>query len=431
MKTEIKNNQHKNFKIGSKKIIFLAGFGLLGLAGFLGIKIIQNSSFHTILFFPTAREITRGMPVTYWGAKIGEVIGFEPEPKGVGVGIKIWPADRLIPRDSLFKILRIEGEKSIDIQPRNPLPPQAKRMSPKSSNCDPQIILCNTKKISSITRLLWGNLIYSLNSIQDINSGVQSVETNVSDVSSNVKEMKTTVQALGQLGQEAQGLLRSDKLDKTLTKLDATLTSVQNAADNINLAAEKAGKLSDQATGLIGSVRQTKTVDQLNSTLASVGGAANQVQVFMSINKNNLINTLTSIEKLSDQVTLTVQKLEPLAEQIQQKKLLENLEIISNNAAQLTTNLNQVSSRLNDPQSALQLQQIMDSARSLIENLNKITSDIDQLTGNPSLRQDILRLIQGLSNLLSSTQLLQQQVAYGKVLNQVALERDPPKISQP
>jgi phospholipid/cholesterol/gamma-HCH transport system substrate-binding protein len=73
----------------------------------------------------------------------------------------------------------------------------------------------------------------------------------------------------------------------------------------------------------------------------------------------------------------------------------------------------------------------MDSAQSLLNNLNKITSDVDQLTGNPSLRQDILRLIQGLTNLLSSTQLLQQQVAYGKVLSQVAMERDRSRQIQP
>ena len=73
----------------------------------------------------------------------------------------------------------------------------------------------------------------------------------------------------------------------------------------------------------------------------------------------------------------------------------------------------------------------MDSAQSLLNNLNKITSDVDELTGNPSLRRDILRLIQGLTNLLSSTQLLQQQVAYDKVLNQVAMERDRPKPLQP
>lgn len=428
---ESENNRNNRLKSKRKKLFFLLGLGLLGGAGFLGLQMIRGQSFHTILFFPSARGITRGMPVTYWGAKIGEVMGFEPEPKGVAVEIKIWPADRLIPRDSLFKLSRVEGENSLDIQPRSPLPAEVDKMNPKSPNCDPKIIFCNTKRISSISRLYWGNLVYSLNSIQDINSGVQSMETNVGEVTSNVREMKGTVQELGQLGQEVQGLLKMDKINKTLNKLDKTLTSVEQAANNISLVAQKAGKLSDQGTGLLETVRQTQTIDRLNTTLGSVGSAADQVQVFMKLNQNNLKNTLISIEQLSKQVTLTVRKLDPLSEQIQAKNLLENLEIISRNAAQLTTNLNEVSTQLKDPRSHLQIQQIMDSAQSLLNNLNKITSDVDELTGNPSLRRDILRLIQGLTNLLSSTQLLQQQVAYGKVLNQVAMESDRPKPLQP
>ena len=425
------NNRNNRLKSKRKKLFFLLGLGLLGGAGFLGLQMIRGQSFHTILFFPSARGITRGMPVTYWGAKVGEVMGFEPEPKGVAVDIKIWPADRLIPRDSLFKLSRVEGENTIDIQPRSSLPPEADKMTPKSPNCDPTIIFCNTKRISSISRLYWGNLVYSLNSIQDINSGVQSLETNVNEISSDVRDMKDVLQSLEELKHEAKQLVRQGTINKTLRKLDSTLTSVEKAANNISVVAQKAGNLSDQGTGLIETVRQTKTIDHLNSTLVSVEGAADQVQVFMKINQHNLRNTLISIEELSKHVTLTVRKLAPLSEQIEEKNLLENLEIISRNAAQLTTNLNEVSTQLKDSRSHLQIQQIMDSAQSLLNNLNKITSDVDELTGNPSLRRDILRLIQGLTNLLSSTQLLQQQVAYDKVLNQVAMERDRPKPLQP
>jgi phospholipid/cholesterol/gamma-HCH transport system substrate-binding protein len=425
------NNEGTRSRGGRRKAIAWAGLGLLGLIGFLGLRTLQSQSFYTILLFPDARGITRGMPVTYWGAKVGQVIGLEPEPNGVAVAVEIWPANRLIPRNSDFKLTRIEGEKAIDIQPRHSLPPEAKRMTPKSPQCDPKVLLCHNKQLSNLSRLSWRNVVYSLNSVQDINAEVQSIETDVNEVTSNVKEMKTTVKALGQLGQEVQGLLTTDKLNSTLTKLDTTLTSVQQAADNISAVAQKAGRLSDQATGLVENARQTKTIEHLNSSLVAVGGAADQVQVFMAVNRNNLMNTLASIDQLSRQVTQTVRRLDPLAERIQQSKMLDNLETISSNTAQLTTNLNQVSARLNDAQSFSQLQHILDAARSLLDNLNKITSDIDELTGNPRLRGDILRLIQGLSNLLSSTQLLQQQVAYGKVLSQVAAEGDRPKPLQP
>ena len=67
----------------------------------------------------------------------------------------------------------------------------------------------------------------------------------------------------------------------------------------------------------------------------------------------------------------------------------------------------------------LKIQQILDSARTLFENLNKVTSDVDELTGNPKFRRDLLRIIQGLSGLLSSTQLLQEQVEYDHKLTQI------------
>lgn len=68
------------------------------------------------------------------------------------------------------------------------------------------------------------------------------------------------------------------------------------------------------------------------------------------------------------------------------------------------------------------IQQLLDSARAAFENLQKLTSDLDEITGNPQLRQDLIRLIQGLSNLVSSTQQLQQEALYGQTLTQVAAE---------
>jgi len=64
------NNRNTSFRSKRKKLVFLLGLGFLGGAAFLGLQMIRGHSFHTILFFPSARGITRGMPVTYWGAKV-------------------------------------------------------------------------------------------------------------------------------------------------------------------------------------------------------------------------------------------------------------------------------------------------------------------------------------------------------------------------
>jgi phospholipid/cholesterol/gamma-HCH transport system substrate-binding protein len=65
---------------------------------------------------------------------------------------------------------------------------------------------------------------------------------------------------------------------------------------------------------------------------------------------------------------------------------------------------------------------LLESARSARQNLNKITSDIDQITGDPVLRQELIRLIQGLSNLVSSTEHLQKQLQYAQHLNKMSAD---------
>ncbi len=68
------------------------------------------------------------------------------------------------------------------------------------------------------------------------------------------------------------------------------------------------------------------------------------------------------------------------------------------------------------------LQQLLDSSRAAFANLQKITSDVDEITGNPQLRQEIIRLIQGLSRLVSSSEQLQQEFAQGQAMTRMAAQ---------
>ena len=65
------------------------------------------------------------------------------------------------------------------------------------------------------------------------------------------------------------------------------------------------------------------------------------------------------------------------------------------------------------------LQQTLDSARVTFQNAQKITSDLDELTGDPSFRDSIRELIEGLSGLVSSTQQVEQQVQVANTLDSV------------
>lgn len=140
------------------------------------------------------------------------------------------------------------------------------------------------------------------------------------------------------------------------------------------------------------------------------------------MNQDQIADTLASIRRTSEQMQATVKSLDPVLKEVNQGQLIKNLETISANAAELTLNLRNFSTNLNDPSTIVLLQQLLDSARSSFENIQKITSDLDQLTGDPQFRRDLMRMIQGLSHLVSSTQDLQQQVQYSQVLNQVAVE---------
>jgi len=106
--------------------------------------------------------------------------------------------------------------------------------------------------------------------------------------------------------------------------------------------------------------------------------------------------------------------------------LLENLETLSANAAEASTNLRDVTKTLNDPNNLLVLQQTLDSARVTFENTQKITSDLDELTGNPQFRQNLEQLVNGLSGLVSSTEQVEQQVKFAATLDSVKASIDKP-----
>ena len=207
---------------------------------------------------------------------------------------------------------------------------------------------------------------------------------------------------------ELNELLIDAEESGNLGEFKTTLTSINRAANEIS--------------SLLVEVRQKDSVNNLNATLASVGGASEEIRVFLVNNETNLAKTLDSITRTSDQLRLTTKSITPIIKRVEQGELLDNLEALSANTVKLTANLADFSSNLDDPQNILLLEQTLNSARASFENIQKITSDVDELTGNPQFRQDLQNLIQGLSNLTSSTQLLEQQIGYDRDLKRIASE---------
>ncbi|MGA9377369.1 MAG: hypothetical protein WBV73_01090, partial [Phormidium sp.] len=122
------------------------------------------------------------------------------------------------------------------------------------------------------------------------------------------------------------------------------------------------------------------------------------------------------LKETSDDLRVSVRKLGPSIDRISQGQLIQNLETLSANAVEASANLRKVSNSLNDPTVILSLQQTLDSARVTFQNAQKITSDLDELIGDPKIRQNLRNLINGLSGLVSSTQQLEQQVEVAQFL---------------
>ena len=356
-------------------------------------------SYKATFLFPNAGGMTEGTRVAYRGVAVGQVLNIEPETGGVAIEVEIWPADRLIPTNSRIEATQagLVGETSIDITPLQPLPPEGVTAKPLDPDCEPTVIICNGSRLEGEGRLDVNALIRSLLQISN--------RLNDPEVTTSIRSV---VQNINRATDSASDVFEQVRQSGSIKNLNSTLASLDQAAD----------ELSD----LLASVRQREGLKTLDSTLVSLGEAADQINVFMAVNQDRVATTINSIGQTSDQLRVTVSKLDPAIEQIAQGELIPNLEAMSANAVDLTANLRDFSTNLNDPDTVVMLQQLLDSARSVFENINKITSDVDELTGNPEFRKDLEKLIQGLSNLVSSTQKLQQQVEYAQRLSEMAAE---------
>lgn len=395
-------------------LMILVSLGLLGwLVLWLSNFSFGGSSYKATILFPNSGGMTPGTRVSYRGVRVGRVLSINPEPEGVAIEVEISPPDLLIPSNSFIEAIQsgLVGETSIDITPLQPLSPEGVKAKPLDPDCDKAIIICNGSRLKGEGKLDVNSLIRSLLKISNVLGNPEFIGT----MRTIALKTSDALGSINELSRQSSDFLKDAKKNNSVGNLNSTLKSVDKLANNLS-------GFSNEASALLGNVRQRDTLDKLDSTLASVGEAADQIRVFMAVNQDNIADTLTSLGRTSDQLRVTVKRLEPVIGQVEQGQLLTNLEKMSANAVQLTESLRDLSTNLNDPKTILLLQQILDSARSSFENIQKITSDLDELTGNPQLRNDLLRLIQGLSSLVSSTGDLQQQVQYAQILNQLAAE---------
>jgi phospholipid/cholesterol/gamma-HCH transport system substrate-binding protein len=239
--------------------------------------------------------------------------------------------------------------------------------------------------------------------------------------------------------------------EKFYKNVNRTLETSANAAANIaDLTKDlqglsktfkgQIGVFSDTAATLQRSTVQltattTKTANQLGETSKDFSTTAKQASRLLTnldnlitTNRSSLVGTLNSMTETSNQLRQTITSLSPAINRLTQGKLLNNLETLSANAAEASANLKDASKTLNDPKNIVLLQQTLDAARATFENTQKITADLDELTGDPKFRQNMLRLVNGLSKLVSSSKDIQEKTKVAVTLDSLKADANRPKV---
>ena len=437
---------------GSVGFLILVGIGLFGgLVLWLRGVQIGNRSYKFAVEFSSAQGMQIGTPVRYRGVAVGKITALKPGSNGVDVMLEIAPGTLVIPRDVEIAANKsgLIGESSIDITPNSILPESLLTANPMSAECPPEIICQNSRLkgqagvsldelIRSTVRLanlytdpvLFNNIKSISENTANTAKGAAKLTENLSNLTLTAKsEIKTLSQSvkgeMGSLNQSVKGELGS--LNQSLKGEVGILSqSVRGEIGSLNESAK--GELSAVSTD-IRKVTTTAENSAKEVTAAAITSAnsvtqaanqitltANQLNSLVATNRASLVSTLNNINQASQELRVTVSSLSPTINRINQGQLLNNLEALSANAAQASANLRDLSNNLNNPTSLQLLQQTLNSARATLQNVQKITSDVDEITGNPAVRNNIRRLIEGLGNLLGSTEQLRQQVKVAETL---------------
>lgn len=378
----------RTIREGSVGLLILLGLGLFaGLILWLRGISLGARSYKVFIEFANIAGMQTGAPIRYRGVTVGKVTQTRPGPNGVVVEAEISPADLVMPRGLIIEANQsgLLSSTAIDITPMKQLQ-VAVDAKPLDPNCNEQLIVCNKSRLQ------------------------------------------------GQIGVSVDELLRAS-LKFTNAYSDARFIANVNAlAKNSAEAAAEATKLVREFNSVTRAVNQqipalSGAARSVSQTADRFGLTANQLNSLITTNRTTLVDTLNNINQLTLQLQGTVSGLSPVLNRVQQGELLRNLELLSANAAAASTNLRDASQALNSPSNLLVLQQTLDSARATFQNAQKITADLDELTGDPTFRNNLRNLVNGLSGLVSSTQQLQQQAQFAQVLTPLAATANNPTQS--
>lgn len=446
----------RTMREGSVGLLLLLGIGLFaGLLLWLQGIYFGRRDYQFTVTFKNAGGMQIGTPVRYRGVTVGRVVEIDPKINGVDVLVEITQPDLVIPRDVRIEAQQsgLIGENSINIIPnQEEVTATLPRIEPFDPNCkEKQLIVCNNARLegqtgASIDQLInaavkFTNIYTDPQFFNNINSALSNTSKAAEGVVTLTRDLSGLTQSvrqnLGTISNASNSISRTvdkfgvtaDKLSVTADKLNVTADRVGVTADKVSnqfgVTANRIGRTADQITATTNQLgssftqtagRVNRTLDEFRSTTNQVNGLVSNLNGLITNNQGALVASLNNLKETSDDLRVAVRKLGPSIDRISQGQLIQNLETLSANAAEASANLRKVSNSLSDPTIILSLQQTLDSARVTFQNAQKITSDLDELIGDPKIRQNLRNLINGLSGLVSSTEQLEQQVEVAQFL---------------
>lgn len=391
----------RTLREGSVGLLLLTGLGAFFiLFMWLNRVTASRNSYKAIVEFANAGGMQKGAPVRYRGVKVGTISRIEPTANAIEVEIEIAQADLIMPRNVLVEANQsgLISESIIDITPKASLPNDIKIAKPLDKNCDRSLIVCHESRLKGQIGISLDELIRSTTELATIYNNpefYQRVNKLLETSAEAARGVATLSRDFGTLSRSFQGQIGT---------FTSTANSIQNATNKLTAST-------------------TKTVDQLGVTAGQFSQTATQASKLLTeldnlvtTNRSTLVSALNNITEISNQLRTTVSSLSPAISRLSNGELIKNLEALSANAAQASANLKDATQALNDPKNSVLLQQTLDSARVTFENTQKITSDLDELTGDPQFRENLRRLVNGLSTLVSSTDQVEEQVKLAATL---------------
>ncbi len=361
------------FREGSVGLLILLGLGVFGII-FLWLNRISaaGGTYSFIVDFKDAGGMQKGAVVQYRGVKVGNIADIKAGVNGVEVQLDINKPELIIPRDVKIEANQsgLISESIVEITPERTITKANIDAGPLEKGCDPTLIICDGSRLKgeigiSVDELIrYSSRLSEVYSRPDVYENVNQALKNTSLAAAQVAQLtrdvssltKTTQQELKTFASAANQVATA--ANRVSTSTDRTINQFGNTANQLNATAREFSTTARQFRG---------TADQIGSTANNANKLLSNIDNLVTTNRSSLVTALNDITATSSQLRTTLNGLSPSINRFTKGQLLENLETLSANAAEASTNLRDVTKTLNDPNNLLVLQQTLDSARVTFE----------------------------------------------------------------